>query len=72
MRQNLASTHNLTDAAAVMRFRELVRSQAKAVSAEGKKRSGAAKNRIMQSGMLKTRDSAPSGRLRHFADEVIK
>jgi len=40
------------------------------VSAEGK--SGAAKNRIMQSGMLKTRDSAPSARLRHFADEVIE
>src|SRR5262249_19249143 len=34
--------------------------------------SRATKNRIMQSGMLKTRDSAPSGRLRHFADEVIK
>src|SRR5262249_54135314 len=28
LRQNLPSTHNLTDAAAVMRFRELVRSQA--------------------------------------------
>ena len=28
LRQNLPSTHNLTDAAVVLRFRELVRSQA--------------------------------------------
>jgi hypothetical protein len=28
LRQNLPPTHNLTDAAAVLRFRELVRSQA--------------------------------------------
>jgi hypothetical protein len=28
LRQNLPATHNLTDAAAVLRFRELIRSQA--------------------------------------------
>jgi hypothetical protein len=37
LRQNLPPTHNLTDAAAVLRFRELVRSQAISALAPSKR-----------------------------------